>query len=119
MDVERELERGVELHRAGELEAAESVYRGVLAECGEDPDALHLLGLVVQERGRLDEAIELLRRAAQAESLPEFECDLARALLVRGLAEEALAAARRACAADEAWADAWMVVGHAHSAMEQ
>jgi predicted O-linked N-acetylglucosamine transferase (SPINDLY family) len=51
-------------HRHGQLDAAESGYRRILADWGEHPDALHLLGLVARQRGDREKALELFERAA-------------------------------------------------------
>ena len=59
------LERGVQLHRAGDLPAAETVYRQVLEKRPRNPDALHLLGLIAEQRGNLDEAATLIDQALE------------------------------------------------------
>ena len=41
------------LQQAGRLDEAEAAYRAVLAETPDDLDALNLLGLVLQNQGRL------------------------------------------------------------------
>lgn len=44
---------------------AEQIYRSVLAEIPEHPDALHLLGLVFYQRGDTLKATEYVERALQ------------------------------------------------------
>jgi predicted TPR repeat methyltransferase len=57
------LHQAIALHQAGDLDAAEAVYRDVLAREPEQADALHLLGLVQYARGDGAGALELIRRA--------------------------------------------------------
>ena len=53
----------IDRHRAGHLAAAEVVYRDVLAVDGNQPDALHFLGVLRHQAGRGEAALELIRRA--------------------------------------------------------
>ncbi|MGA3065660.1 MAG: tetratricopeptide repeat protein [Tepidisphaeraceae bacterium] len=55
----------VGLHQRGRLGEAEPIYREVLAANPSEPDALHLLGVLLSQTGRFDEAIGLLERAAE------------------------------------------------------
>jgi len=50
-------------HRAGRLEAAAQLYRRILDAAPDEPDALHLLGLVLHAQGDSAAAVELIRRA--------------------------------------------------------
>ncbi|MEX2489875.1 MAG: sulfotransferase [Pseudomonadales bacterium] len=47
----------------GNLEEAESIYLEVLESEPENPDAIHLLGLIRGEQDRSDEAVELIEKA--------------------------------------------------------
>ncbi len=57
------LHQAIVLHQAGDLDAAESLYREILAREPEQADALHLLGLVQYARDDGTAALELIRRA--------------------------------------------------------
>jgi predicted TPR repeat methyltransferase len=57
------LHQAIALHQAGNLDAAESLYREILAREPGQADALHLLGLVQYARGDGGTAVELIRRA--------------------------------------------------------
>ena len=57
------LQLAAELQRGGELDAAEAAYRLVLDIAPNQPDALHLLGLVAHQRGDELQAVELITRA--------------------------------------------------------
>lgn len=60
------LQQAVEVHRAGQLDAAEALYRKVLQTRAGQPDALHFLGVLCHQRGRSDEGIRLIRMALRA-----------------------------------------------------
>ena len=63
MNIQKELDRAWELHRAGRLAEAEQVYRAILGVDPNQPDALQMLGQVAFAAGRLDAAIELFGRS--------------------------------------------------------
>ncbi|MFZ2234921.1 MAG: tetratricopeptide repeat protein [Dokdonella sp.] len=60
------LKTTIELHRQGDLDAAESGYREFLAEHPNDNEALRLLGAVRYQKGDRDGAIDLLQRSHNA-----------------------------------------------------
>ena len=55
--------KAVEAHKAGNLEAAERGYRGVLALEPDHADAWHLLGVIAHQRGQTGAAVEHIQRA--------------------------------------------------------
>ena len=57
------LQLATEQQRAGNIEAAEAAYRIVLGIEPNQPDALHLLGLVAHQRQDQLQAVELITRA--------------------------------------------------------
>src|SRR5258706_9265871 len=59
------LEEILELHKEGRLEEAEARYRELLVFNPDDPETLHLLGMVRRQRGDMGEALELVRRALE------------------------------------------------------
>ncbi|MFC5438028.1 tetratricopeptide repeat protein [Rhodanobacter umsongensis] len=63
------LRQAVELHRTGQLDAAEAFYRRALQTQAGQPDALHFLGVLCHQRGRSDEGIRLIRMALRATPL--------------------------------------------------
>ncbi len=52
-------------HRAGALDDAAQIYGAILARAPDDADALHLLGVVDLQAGRVNSAVERLARAAR------------------------------------------------------
>ncbi len=86
-------------HEAGRFDLAERGYQALLAAQPNHQDALHLLGLLRQRQGRLDEAIDLVRRAVEA--LPRFgpfRGTLGALLLEKGDVAGAIAAYQEAIA---------------------
>lgn len=57
-------------HQAGRVEEAEPIYRKVLAARPDNVDALHLLGVLLANRGNMTEGLPLLEKAARL--LPGF-----------------------------------------------
>jgi tetratricopeptide (TPR) repeat protein len=53
----------LQFHRQGHVELAASAYRGILAGFPDDPDALHLLGVLAHQLGNHSRAAELIGRA--------------------------------------------------------
>ena len=61
------IEAGVALHRRGLLDDAERLYAGILKLAPKHFDAMHLLGVVHQQRGDSDKALQLIGAALELE----------------------------------------------------
>lgn len=99
------LERATELQEANRLEEAREVLAGVLARAPDEPQALHLMGLLrfrdgMQEPGAQEEAVAMLRRAMGTASTMTLRGNLALMLRLMGRGEEAAALLREAVAHD-------------------
>jgi GT2 family glycosyltransferase len=57
--------QALQAQTSGELERAESLYREALQQLPDDPDAQHMLGVVLHSLSRHDEAAPLVRRAGE------------------------------------------------------
>ena len=113
-DLQGPLAAALAHHDAGRLDLAEAGYRAVLQHDPDEPDALNLLGVILQERGAVGQAIALLTRALAIEpEFPEALANLARAQRVAGDAAAAADLARRAIALDPALAEAHLTLGRA------
>lgn len=98
-DTDRQIERALALLRSGNAQAAEQIYRAVLARQPNHPDALYLLGCVAHQRGENPSAITFLEKAIEANpARPEFHYALANALARQQQLERAEASLRRAIA---------------------
>ena len=106
------VQRGIEAHRRGELDAAASNYRRALAVDPQHPHALHYLGVIDYQRGQLRSALPLLERAAGAiPTEPEFHNNLGLAYAALDRHADAVAAHRRAIALQAGHAGAWNNLG--------
>ncbi|MEO5363886.1 MAG: tetratricopeptide repeat protein, partial [Magnetococcus sp. DMHC-8] len=63
VDLARAIQEALQIHQAGQLDAAEAIYRKVLAIQPENPDALHLLGFICHQRNQGEKAAELVGKA--------------------------------------------------------
>lgn len=106
------LETALAHHQAGRLDAAVASYRAVLAENPHQPDALHMMGVIAQQRGNSKLALNMI------EASLAINPDLAmawynRALILRALRkkDEAIQSAQHALSLDPSLADAWDLVG--------
>ena len=95
------LHGAIQVHQAGDLARAEQAYRRVLQLQPEEPDALHLLGLLAHQVGRNDIAVNLITRAIGARpKVAIFHNHLGNALQALGRAQEAVKSYGRALVLD-------------------
>jgi protein O-GlcNAc transferase len=107
------LAAGVRHHRAGQLSEAEKEYRLVLDLQPDQPDALHLLGVLANQAGRYDVAAQLIGRAVRLNAGdPGYHANLALALQHLGKFEEALVSLDQALALRPDYAEAWLDRGN-------
>ena len=106
--------RALQHHLAGRLAEAERVYRQVLAQQPNHPEALYLLGTMAQQVGRNDAAIQLLRKAAEfAPADARYHVKLAAALQGLRQLDDAVAEFSKAIQLDPAsWCDAHFGLGN-------
>jgi tetratricopeptide (TPR) repeat protein len=77
-------------HQLGRLDAAERLYRQVLAIDPDHADGLHLLGMIVFEAGQVDAAVELIRRAIAIKgNAASYHSNLGNILQSQGKLDEA------------------------------
>src|SRR4051812_45154717 len=101
------LQHAMEQHGAGRLDAAEATYRDLLADRPDDVDALHLHGVLLAQRGLLDEAAASIARALQLR--PEeamFANNLGNVRVEQGRFQDAETLYRQAVTLDAARLDA-------------
>ena len=86
-----DLQRARALHKNGQLDDAMTIYQDLLARNPDDPDAHHLLGVALFQRGELPRAEQEIRLAlAHRRDDPNYFNNLANVLLARGQPEKAL-----------------------------
>ena len=57
----------IQHHQGGRLQAAEQIYRQILAVEPNHADAIHLLGVIAHQVGKHEVAVEYIRRAIAVE----------------------------------------------------
>jgi tetratricopeptide (TPR) repeat protein len=91
------LSTAVTTHKSGDLGQAEAGYRGILTKLPNHPQALHMLGVIELQRGNVQSAIALIRRAIQVHpGRPEPWVNLGSALRAIHENDEAISAFERA-----------------------
>ena len=114
MTARQQLDSAMAHHRMGRLAEAERIYRDVLAQDSNQPDALHMLGVLSGQAGQLDAAVELIRRAIRIKPDSAIaQNNLGTALAKCGRIDEAIAALRQAIRLKPDYADAYYNLGSA------
>jgi protein O-GlcNAc transferase len=91
------LQKGAQQHQSGRLDEAEEIYRRLLAYDANDADALHLLGLLLSQRGDPVAGRELIRRAIAIRPTAEvFHVNYGSLSAACGLPAEAVAGFQKA-----------------------
>jgi tetratricopeptide (TPR) repeat protein len=102
----------VQHHRIGGLDMAEPIYRALLRRNPDDPTALHLLGLLLMDRGQPELSIALITRSLTLRpDVPTALADLARAQRAAGDPKAAIESARLALVFGPGLADAHVQLG--------
>jgi tetratricopeptide (TPR) repeat protein len=65
-DISERMQAGLEHHQSGRVQEAETIYRSVLTEQPEHPDALHLLGVIALQFGNSEASVKLIEHAIKA-----------------------------------------------------
>ena len=106
MNVAQALQAALARHQAGDLDAAEKMYRDILKKQPKQADAHNLLGVLLHQKGQFAAAIQHTQRACDLD--PRFHVphvNLGNALQAAGRPAEAVAAFRRALALKPAQAE--------------
>ncbi|MCE9521359.1 MAG: sulfotransferase, partial [Alphaproteobacteria bacterium] len=111
-ELQKQLEHGIEHHKAGRGEEAERVYRSVLAKVPNQPDALNLLGVLAMEAGNHEAAFDFLERAVAGRPKdPAILNNYGNALSLVRRYEDAIEHLECALAIKPDMADAWLNLG--------
>lgn len=98
-DLEQTRREALARHRAGELEAAETLYRALLADNARDGETWHLLSVLHGQRDHHREALDAARRAWNCGvRRAAVQTNIAQASRALGRLEDAAAATARAVA---------------------
>ena len=89
--LDTDLQRARALHKNGQLDDAMTIYRDFLVRKPNDPDAHHLLGVALFQRGDLSRAEQEIRLAlTHRRDDPNYFNNLANVLLAQGKPAKAL-----------------------------
>jgi protein O-GlcNAc transferase len=111
-DLPQLLQHAIDHHRSGRLAEAERLYREALDGDPQNPDALHLLGVLCTQRGDPAAGLDLIRQAiAQRPGAAMFHNNLGKALAECGSWMESIASHRRALELDPRYAEGWFNLG--------
>ncbi|MDB6059938.1 MAG: hypothetical protein JWM78_41 [Verrucomicrobiaceae bacterium] len=88
----------IEHQRAGQLPQAAAIYQQILQSEPTNVDALHLLGLIAQQTGQLDIAVDLIREAIRIKPLGPMYYNLGVTLHAQGDLDAAAESYRHAIA---------------------
>jgi tetratricopeptide (TPR) repeat protein len=114
MELKDALESAVDHQRNGRPDQAETIYRRILAEVSDHPDALHLLGLALHQQGKTAEGLEILGRAIGANpAAASYHTSMGVVRRELGRGQEAVESFRRATELDPDNADAFFNLGNA------
>jgi protein O-GlcNAc transferase len=109
-----DINRALALHQAGRLNEAEALYRQILQTDPEQPDALHLLGIIALQSGHNDKAVGYLGKAVKYHpQVPDYHYNLGLALAGLGKPVEAAHHFRQATALKPDFAEAHNNLGNA------
>ena len=103
----------VQHHQAGRLQAAEQIYRQILAVEPNQPDAWHLLGVIAYQVGKHEIAADYIGRAIRFNGTnAAFHSNLGNAFKDQGKLDDAAACYRRALELEPHNADAYYNLGN-------
>jgi tetratricopeptide (TPR) repeat protein/SAM-dependent methyltransferase len=107
-------------HQAGALREAEQTYKRVLALDPAHVDALHYLGVLAQQAGRNDIAVDLIGRAISLnDGIPECHYNIGIAYGALGRFDEAAEHNRNAIGLKPDYAEAYLNLGNALKAKDR
>ena len=114
------VDEALRLHQAGFIEPAQVLYERVLAQQPQHFDALHLLGLLLNQQGQPAQALPLIEQAvALRPRTAIFHNSLGLVRQAAGHTDAAIASFKQAAALDRNYADAHLNLGNLLVAQEQ
>jgi tetratricopeptide (TPR) repeat protein len=112
-DISELLQKGLEHHQSGRLPEAESIYLSILKEQPQNPDALHLMGVMAHQVGKNEIAIELFEKAIRANpNEPDFYNNSGEAFRALKKYDQAIACYKQALEINPGFAGAYNNFGN-------
>ena len=118
--ISERLAEAVRHHQAGRLGEAERIYREILQADANQPDALHLLGVIAHQSGQHEAAVALIGRAVGLKpDAAAYHGNLSAACKAAGRHAEAVGHARRALELQPDYAEAHNNLGAALKELDE
>jgi protein O-GlcNAc transferase len=112
--IQQALELAIQHHNAGRLAEAEAIYKQVLAQEPNQPDALHFLGVLANQVGQSKIGVELISRAITLRpGVAEYHNNIGVALMELSAFDEAIVHYRMALNIRPTYAEAHNNLGNA------
>ena len=113
------LQKAIQYYQSGQLKKAEHQYKRILETDPNQPDALHLLGVMAYQTGNLDEAVHLIKKAIRNNAKnPFYYNNLGAVFNAQDRYAEALSSYQSALKLDPNYADAHYNIGNIHQKQE-
>ena len=68
LSIENTLDEGIEAHKAGQIQKADTLYTNILNSNPMHPDANHNKGVLMASNGKVEEALPFFEKALKANS---------------------------------------------------
>ena len=109
-----DIETGIAYHKSGDLLLAAEIYKNILEKNPDNPDGLHLLGLVERQQGNLPGATSLIKKAIQnSPEIVEYHCSLGNCFRDSGRFDDSLACYQQALEINPEHVEAYNCMGNA------
>lgn len=116
--ISQQLQTGLELHRSGRLQEAESYYKSVREQEPQHPDAWHLLGVLAHQVGNNERSVELVEEAIKRNpDIPDFYVTCGEAYRALHKYESAITCLREALKRNPEFAGAHLNIGNLYKDM--
>ncbi len=110
----------VQLHNAGRLDEAETLYKQILQVVPSHPIVLHYLGVIAYQSGRNEAAVDFIKQALVIQpDNPEAHQNLGSALKAQGKLEEAIQSYRKALDINPGLIAAYFNLGNAYKDLKR
>lgn len=108
LSVSQALQLAFDYHRAGKLTSAQLIYKQILTVAPDNADALHLLGVIANQRQQYRQAIQLISKAIAVNNrIAHFHCNLGNAFRGQGQLTPALQCYQRTVQLEPQYAEAY------------
>jgi tetratricopeptide (TPR) repeat protein len=115
MNTYKDISRAVRYHQTGQLEQAEIICRKILASHPDQPDALHLLGVIAHQTGNHRVSLSLITKAIQKNpENPQYFCSIGDVLNDNNQITDAISSYRKALHLKPDMAEAHYNIGNSY-----